>query len=244
MSDNNIGRIIAPYLERIQISLTDDHIDRLNALASAMLADPLYKSVSKILDLEEMALKHFLDSIAPMTFRLPVWKSRTIVDLGTGGGFPCLPLAVLLPESRFIAVDARQKSVEFVARMAEAVGLTNVSVKHSRIEDLGRDPLFREKADLVVCRALSSVRTLVEYAIPLVKTGGWTFFYKGPKLEEELSESVNAFLALEINEGDVEIYHLNDSELPFERNFVAIKKSRPVSDRYPRKCGIPASKPL
>ncbi len=239
-----IREFLFPCLEKIGVKLSDRQYEQLDALASAMLADPMYKSVSKIFDPQEMAMKHFLDSLAPLCFSLPQWKSKTIIDLGTGGGFPSLPLAVALPESQIIAVDSRQKSVDFVSRMAAAADLKNVVTCHARIEEIGRDPKFRERADLVVCRALSAVRTLVEYTMPLARTGGSALYYKGPKLDEELAESANAFNIFSIAVDNVEILRLAPPELPFARNFLLIRKTCPVSERYPRKCGLPLEKPL
>lgn len=239
-----ISDFIKPQLERLKIALTDVQLNQLDALAEAMLADPLYKSVSKIFEPEEMATKHFLDSLIPLCYNHPIWKSKKIMDLGTGGGFPCLPLAIALPEASITAVDGRQKSVDFVARMAKAIGLNNVTTIHSRIEDLGHEASHREKYDLLVCRALSSVRVLAEYTLPLTKNGGWSFYYKGPKLDEEIAEASNAFKTFEVNPDDIEIYRLLPPEVPFERNFIAIHKVKPIPAKYPRKAGTPLSKPL
>lgn len=244
MSSTSIKNFLFPCLENLGVKLSEHQYAQLDMLASAMLADPLYKSVSKIFDRQEMALKHFLDSLAPICFALPEWKAKKIIDLGTGAGFPALPLAVAFPESHIIAVDSRQKSVEFVARIAATVGLKNVVTCHSRIEDIGHDKKFRESADLVVCRALSSVRTLVEYTMPLTSTGGSNFYYKGPKLDEELAEAANAFSAFSIKSENVEVFRLAPPKLPFERNFLLIRKISPVPARYPRKCGLPTEKPL
>ena len=239
-----ISDFIKPYTDRLKIKLEDSQIEKLDCLAENMINDPLYKSVSKIFDVEEMAIKHFLDSLLPLCYSLPLWKSQKILDLGTGGGFPCLPLAIALPESRFTAVDGRQKSVDFVARMAKSIGLTNVETIHSRIEDLGQEEFHREKYDLVTCRALSSVRVLMEYTLPLTKNGGFSFYYKGPKLDEELSEASNAIKLLGVESENIEIYRLLPPEIPFERNFISILKTRSVAAKYPRKAGTPLSKPL
>ena len=169
-----ISDFIKSQINSLKIDLSDVQLNQIDLLAENMLKDPLYKSVSKIFELEEMAEKHFLDSLLPLCYNLPIWKSRNILDLGTGGGFPCLPLAIALPNSSFTAVDSRQKSVDFVLRMAESIGLKNVKTIHSRIEDLGQDSNHREKYDLVVCRALSAVRVLAEYTLPLTKNGGWS----------------------------------------------------------------------
>lgn len=244
MIESGISLIVQDYLKALGINAEKDKLSQLDFLVKTMLEDPLYPSVSKISEIGEIATKHILDSLAPLTFKLPLWKAGKIIDLGTGGGFPCLPLAVFLPEAEFVAVDARKKSVDFVARIAEKTGLKNVKVYHSRIEDLGRLSLFREKSDLVVCRALSAVRTLIEYMLPLVKNGGHALMYKGPKLDEELADSSGAFNAFAVSEEDLTLLRLAPPELPFERNFLVIHKTRIVSDKYPRKSGLPTSRPL
>lgn len=237
--------LMQPYLDGLGLKINKHQIDQLNALGNSMLADPLYPSVSKIFDPEEIALKHFLDSIAPLKFNLPCWeKAKTIIDLGTGGGFPALPLAVMLPHCKILGVDSRQKSVEFVARMANSIGLKNVGVKHSRIEELGRLPEFREKTDLVICRALSAVRTLLEYTLPLTRVGGYTLFYKGPKLDLELQEAEGAMKALAVTRQQLSFFQLDEPELPFSRGYLLVEKKQPVSDKYPRKNGQPSSSPL
>jgi 16S rRNA (guanine527-N7)-methyltransferase len=239
-----VSEFIKPYTDKLKINLDNAQFEKLDLLADNMINDPLYKSVSKIFDTEEMAIKHFLDSLLPLCYSLPVWKSEKVLDLGTGGGFPCLPLAIALPDSHFTAVDGRQKSVDFVARMAKSIGLKNVETIHSRIEDLGQDKAHREKYDLVTCRALSSVRVLMEYTLPLTQNGGWSFYYKGPKLDEELAEASNAIKILGAEPENIEIYRLLPPEIPFERNFISIHKTKSVAAKYPRKAGTPLSKPL
>ena len=244
MSDNSVIRVVEPYIEKLALPLNRQQLEQLQLLSVLMQQDPLYKSVSKISEPEEIAIKHFLDSLVPLGLAPEIWKAADIIDLGTGGGFPCLPLAVALPQSNFVAVDSRQKSVDFVARMAEKAGIKNVKVRHARIEDLGRDREFRERYDLVVCRALSAVRILVEYTLPLLKNGGQAFFYKGPKLEQEMLEAVKAFNVFGVAAPDIELLSLVPPEVPYERNFVRILKRHPVPAAYPRKAGLPASRPL
>ena len=239
-----ISDLIKPYINSLKIALTDKQLEQLDLLVDSMLKDALYKSVSKIFDIEEIAIKHILDSLLPLCYSLPIWKSKNILDLGTGGGFPCLPLAIALPDINFTAVDGRQKSVDFVARMVETIGLNNVKTVHSRIEDLGQNKEYREKYDLVLCRALSSVRVLLEYTLPLTVNNGWSFYYKGPKLDEEISEASNAFKVLGVDTENIEIFRLLPPEIPFERNFVSIHKTKTVAAKYPRRAGLPLSKPL
>ncbi len=244
LKDETIKTLLSGYLVDLNITLTGEQLQKLEALLDHMLLDPFYPSVSKIFAKEEIAQKHFLDSLAPLSFAFTDWRSSKFIDLGTGGGFPCLPLAIALPDCTFLAVDSRRKSVEFVARMADSIGLRNVSVMHSRIEEVGRNPDCREKYDVVVCRALSAVRTLVEYTLPIARTGGSVFFYKGPRLTEEMNESANAFKQFSIGRESISEYSLLPPLLPFERNYVRIEKNSSVPARFPRKSGLPASKPL
>lgn len=237
--------LMQPYLDALGIVLSQTQIEQFDLLGNSMLEDPLYPSVSKIFEPMDIALKHFLDSIAPLKFDIPCWKKpKKIIDLGTGGGFPALPLAIMLPDSKILAVDSRKKSVDFVERMAKAVGLKNVSVKHSRIEDLGRETEFREKTDLVVCRALSAVRTLLEYTLPLVKNMGYAFYYKGPKLDQEILEAGNAMQALFIGKKQISFYQLGEPQLPFSRGYLLVEKKRAIAEKYPRKNGLPSASPL
>ncbi|KAF1082197.1 MAG: 16S rRNA (guanine(527)-N(7))-methyltransferase [Candidatus Rifleibacterium amylolyticum] len=244
MSDNNVLKIIEPYVARLGLPINRQQLEQLQLLSELMQQDPLYKSVSKISDPEEVAVKHFLDSLAPLGLAADIWKVGTVLDLGTGGGFPCLPLAIALPQSSFVAVDSRQKSVDFVARMAEKAGIKNVQTRHARIEDLGREKSFRERHDLVVCRALSAVRILLEYTLPLLRNGGYAFFYKGPKLDQEMLEAAKAFSAFGVASSEIEVLSLMPPAVPYERNFVKILKRHPVPSAYPRKAGMPASRPL
>jgi 16S rRNA (guanine527-N7)-methyltransferase len=245
MTTPSLMSILQPHLERLQLSLSVKQAARLENLQQAMLQDPFYPSVSKISDPTEIAEKHFLDSLAPLHLPLPCWKpSRMILDLGTGAGFPALPLAVFFPDKQIIAVDSRAKAVDFVARMTAAVGLTNVKVIHARAEELGRERLFRGKSDLVVCRALSAIRVLVELTTPLLRSQGFALYYKGPKLDEELAEAAAAMTALRIDPGSVHVATVKPPLLPFERGYVLLTKTHPTPEIYPRRNGLPASKPL
>lgn len=234
-----------PWLEKLGLEISAPQQHQFSLLGCAMLEDPIYPSVSKIFSVEEIALKHFLDSIAPIIFSPPAFKnSSSVVDLGTGGGFPLLPLAIMFPDKKFLGVDSRQKSVDFVARMAEKTGLKNVSILHSRIEELGQNPVYREKSDLVICRALSALRTLLEYTLPLTKTGGYSFYYKGPRLEEELALAAGALKIFGVTDQDLKFFALEGEQMPFSRGYLQVFKRKPVSGKFPRKNGLPTTKPL
>lgn len=236
---------IQPYLAGLNLKLSETCLQGIEQLCQRMLADPLYSSVSKIKEPEDVALKHILDSLAPCGLSLPIWGSaKKILDLGTGGGFPSLPLAILFPEKKVWAVDSKGKAVDFVDRMKNQHHLTNVHPLLGRAEELGHLPDFREKFDLVVSRAVASVRILLEFCLPLARVGGSILLYKGPKLDEEMAEAANALKTLGVTPGDVQLRLIEPPVLPFSRGYVIIHKVRPVGSKYPRANGVPASQPL
>jgi len=219
---------------------------RFEALGEALLADPLYPSVSKIFEPAEIVSRHFLDALIPLALPLPCWEkgNGTILDLGTGGGFPALPLALRFPESTVFAVDAKGKSVEFVQRIGAQLGMKNLRTVLVRAEELGHQKAFRGAIDLVVCRAVASVRVLIEYCLPLVRVGGFVLLYKGPSLDEEMAESSGAFQKLLVGKSDWSLHRLDPPLIPFSRGFVLIGKKQPTPAAYPRRNGVPSSKPL
>ena len=240
-----ILRALPGFLSALGLTLTAQQIDKLEEICGRMRADPLYTSVSKIIDPAEIATKHFLDSLAPLGLGLEIWNGvQKMADIGTGGGFPAIPLSVMFPEAEVWAIDAKGKSVDFVHRIREDLELGNLIPRLARAEELGRDPEVRESFDLVVCRALASVRVLVEYCLPLVRVGGNVLLYKGPNLDIELGEARMAFLALDVRPEDIRVFTLKPPRLPFGRGYVTIAKSRPTLAAYPRRNGVPASKPL
>jgi 16S rRNA (guanine527-N7)-methyltransferase len=229
----------------LPIPFSPEQEDRLEQLGRAMVADPLYPSVSKIFSPEDIALKHFLDSLVPLSLPLPCWQSQgTILDLGTGGGFPSMPLAIALPGRTVIAVDSKGKSVDFVERMKTQCGLTNLMPRQGRAEELGQDPAFREDIDLVVCRAVAAVRILLELCLPLVKVGGHLLMYKGPKCDLELQEAQKALQVLGVSRKDCSVHQLEPPAIPFSRSFILIRKEQSTVPAYPRRNGIPNSTPL
>ncbi|RCK80632.1 MAG: rRNA small subunit 7-methylguanosine (m7G) methyltransferase GidB [Candidatus Ozemobacter sibiricus] len=256
------------WLDRLGLRLPPGVQERLEALCVAMTADPLYPSVSKISAPEEIATKHILDSLAPLALDLPCWdglreggspaaasgpvskerrpdrRRRRLVDLGTGGGFPALPLAIALPTVEVWAVDAKGKAIDFVTRLQAALGIDNLRPRLARAEELGREPGAREGFDLVVCRALASVRVLLEYCLPLTRVGGHVLMYKGPSLEAELAEAGKACQVLGVRQADLAVHVLRPPALPFERGYLLVAKQQPTPAAYPRRNGVPAARPL
>lgn len=189
----------------------------------------------------DVVLKHFVDSL---TCLRGGWLDgeHQVLDLGTGAGFPALPLALVRPDLQMIAVDATRKKAEFVSRAAAALGLTNVQALAARAETLGRDPAHRDRYDRVVTRAVAPLPVLAELALPLLRVGGLLVAQKGPLAPEELEAGTRA--AAEVGG---EVRHIDAFALPVTgdaRTLVVVGKTAVTPERYPRREGVPTRKPL
>jgi len=199
-------------------------------------------SLTAITEPEEFAALHLLDSLACVA--LPELESaKEVVDIGSGAGFPGLPLAALYPEKRFLLTDSLRKRTEFAAFAAMSLRLDNVDVIHTRAESAGRDPSLREHFDLALCRAVGKMPVIMEYTLPLVGVGGAACFYKTKTAVRELAESR---LARELLGGGADVRILEYAELLPGRKHVLylVKKERPTPKTYPRREGIPSKVPL
>ena len=190
-------------------------------------------------DPREAVDRNYLDCIAPLSRDFPAVK--TAVDVGSGAGFPGIPLSILLPDVHFTLLDALQKRVEFLQAVIDDLGL-NAAAVHLRAEDAARRPELRERFDLACARAVAPVNVLAEYLLPFVQPGGWMLAMKGPGLEEELREGATAVALLG---GAVErTVALPIPGRDWDHRAAWIRKVAPTPDRYPRRAGVPEKKPL
>jgi len=188
----------------------------------------------------EVAVKHFLDSLACVS--VLDFKNTYVVDVGTGAGFPGIPLKIFCPEMEVLLVDSVKKKVAFLEDLVERLGITGVSVRWDRAETMGVSGEFREKADIVVSRAVAPLNVLSELCLPLVRPGGHFLSMKGPGAGEELSAATRV---IEMLGGHLE--RTERIKLPMgndERTLVLIKKVGHTPKGYPRRPGMPAKKPL
>lgn len=189
---------------------------------------------------EEAVDRNYLDCIAPLKAGLPAGV-RTAIDVGSGAGFPGIPLSICLPEVRFVLLDALGKRVEFLKSVIDALGL-NAEAVHLRAEDGARRPEFREQFDLAVARAVASLNLLSEYLLPFVKPGGRMLAYKGPTLDAELADAGNALNALGGRFERAETVEIPGRD--WEHRLCWILKTQPTPARYPRRAGKPEKAPL
>ena len=165
-----------------------------------------------------------------------------LIDVGTGAGFPGIPLKIMYPKLQITLMDSLNKRLVFLQEVIGQLGLSGIRTVHGRAEDLGRDREYREQYDYCVSRAVANLSTLSEYCLPFVKTGGYFVSYKSGKSEEELKAAEYAFHVLSGKFCKAEVFTIPDTEM--ERSLIWIKKSAPMSHKYPRKAGIPSKEPL
>ena len=199
-------------------------------------------NLTTITEMEEFAKLHLLDSLACVG--LPELEgARSIIDVGSGSGFPGLPLAAMYPEKQFLLIDSLRKRSEFVQEAAKRLGLENIRVLHARAETAGQDAALRESFELALCRAVGKLPIILEYCLPFVKVGGACCFYKTISSEREIKESL---LARELLGGSAEVRVESYEELLPGRKHALyiIRKERHTPMAYPRREGIPEKVPL
>ncbi|MFV0518108.1 MAG: 16S rRNA (guanine(527)-N(7))-methyltransferase RsmG [Aminipila sp.] len=198
-------------------------------------------NLTAITDREEFIKKHYIDSILCYHFN-EVNKAVKIIDVGTGGGFPGIPLAIIFPEKKFVLMDSLKKRLNIIDDLTEKLGISNVTTLHGRAEDLGKSKEHREQYDLCISRAVANLATLSEYCLPFIKRGGNFLAYKGIKAEEEIKEANKAIFLLGGKIDREEKVSLPGYDL--EHTIIVIDKVQNTSIKYPRKAGTPAKEPL
>lgn len=188
---------------------------------------------------EEIILKHFIDS---MTIAKYIDKNVTLIDVGTGAGFPGIPLKIIREDVEITLLDSLNKRINFLNEVINQLGLTKIQTIHARVEELGQNKKYREKFDYATSRAVANLATLAEYLMPLVKLKGTCISMKGSNVEEEIQESKKSILVLGGEIEKIEKFQLPKSDI--DRNMIVIHKIKPTPQKYPRKPGTPAKDPI
>lgn len=228
-------------LESLKIPYDDEMLQKFEGYMELVLEWNEKVNLTSITDKKQFRRKHFIDSLTCYGSK-QIENAKTIIDVGTGAGFPGIPLAIVYPEKEFLLMDSLNKKIRIVAEMAENLGLLNVSVLHGRAEEIGQDKKYREKFDLCLSRAVANLSTLSEYCIPLVKVGGYFAAYKTKEAKEEIDASEKA---ISILGGSIEERKsFNSKEFDMEHQIIYIKKIDKTMSKYPRKAGTPGKEPL
>lgn len=196
-------------------------------------------NLTAIIEPQEVILKHFVDSI---TINKYLSGISNVMDIGTGAGFPGIPLKMIHPEIQFTLVDSLNKRILFLEDVCKKLNLNDIECLHARAEELAKDKKYRQVYEVVTSRAVARLSTLLEYMIPFVKIGGKCICMKGANIEEELQEANKAIEVLGGSIESVDRLLLPDSDM--ERNIIVIKKVKETPNTYPRKAGIPSKQPI
>lgn len=249
MEKNNSSRMtefLKKYADNLGFNLTEMQLHQFLIYYEALEEYNKVMNLTAVTGPEEVAVRHFLDSSAPL-FCLKTKESYSeigikILDIGTGAGFPGMPLAILLPDSKVTLADTLKKRTGFLEVVREKTGVDNVEILTGRAEDLAREEPLRESFDIVVSRAVAELPVLCEYCLPFVRKGGMFMAWKGPAAEEEKEKAENAIKILGGGKTEMQTYRLPETDAV--RYLIIIKKEEITPEKYPRRAGIPTKRPL
>lgn len=228
-------------LELLNIQLGEKQQDQFYHFYELLVEWNKVMNLTGITDYGEVNEKHFVDSLA-LARVIDLNQVKRIMDIGTGAGFPGIPLKIAFPHLEVVLLDSLQKRVNFLNEVIDELNLQGISALHGRAEDFARVPEYREQFDLCVSRAVANLAVLSEYCIPYVHIGGYFVSYKSGNIDEEVRQSGTSIRVLGGNLEAVEKFCLPLSEI--ERSFVKVFKESSTKNKYPRKAGVPGKNPI
>lgn len=243
MKQDFVDKMNRDLLE-LGISLSDRQLDQFYQYYQLLVDWNKVMNLTAITEMEQVISKHFIDS---MTLIKAVSnlneRKASIIDVGTGAGFPGIPLKIAFPQLQITLLDSLNKRIKFLNEVIEQLGLgESIIAVHGRAEDYGRNERYREQFDFCVSRAVANIATLSEYCIPFVKTGGYFVSYKSGKIDEELEKGKKAVTLLGGEIQNVVRFQLKAAEA--DRALVIIEKKEKTKGKFPRKAGLPSKEPI
>jgi len=228
-------------LEQLDIQLDDEQIRQFMGYYELLIEWNKVMNLTGITDFEEVIVKHFMDSLAVVRV-CDMKQVKRVIDIGTGAGFPGIPLKIAFPHLDIVLLDSLKKRISFLDAVVGELHLDCVTVIHGRAEDYANQKEYRECFDLSVSRAVANLSSLSEYCLPFVSLQGKFISYKSGKIEEELKASQKAIGILGGKVSSSIKFQLLDTDM--ERSFVVVEKVRSTPKKYPRKAGLPAKEPI
>ena len=226
-------------VDKLEITLSEIQLKQFYNYMNLLIEWNKKINLTAITEPNEIILKHFIDSL---TISKYISDGTRVVDVGTGAGFPGIPLKIYRQDIEITLLDSLQKRINFLDEVIRELNLEKIETIHSRVEDFGKDKKYREKFDIATSRAVANLATLSEYLLPLVKVWGKVISMKGSLIEEELELSKNAIKILGGKVEKVDEFNLPNSDI--SRNIILINKIKETPNKYPRKAGEPSKKPL
>ena len=225
--------------KKINIDITDEQLKKFYRYMDLLLEWNEKINLTAITETDEVILKHFIDSMTVFKYLV---ESKNIIDVGTGAGFPGIPIAIMNQNKNITLLDSLNKRINFLNEVCSELKINNIKTYHGRAEEFGHNKQHREKYDIAISRAVANMTTLVEYLIPFIKVGGRCICMKGNDIEEELEQAKFAIKELGGKIEKVERFNLPNSDM--ERNIIIITKIKETPNSYPRKAGMPSKMPL
>lgn len=239
MEIEEFSKLISSYGKEISIEFSNIQIERFYKYMNLLIEWNEKINLTAITEPKEIIIKHFIDSL---TVLKDIKGKNTLVDVGTGAGFPGIPLKIMDEEIKITLLDSLNKRINFLNEVINQLDLKNIETIHSRVEDAGKNKKYRERFDIATARAVANLVTLSEYMLPLVKVGGKSICMKGSEVSEELQNSKKAISILGGEIENIDNFQLPKSDMM--RNIVIIKKVKNTPNKYPRKPGTPSKEPI
>lgn len=236
-----MSQIFESKLKELGITLNNTQKQQFVKFYELLIEWNQVMNLTGITEYEEVNEKHFIDSLS-IVKAVDMDSVATVIDIGTGAGFPGIPLKIAFPYLKMVLLDSLNKRVQFLNTVIDTLELTDIETIHGRAEDFAKQTQYREQFDLCVSRAVANLATLSEYCIPYVKQEGMFIPYKSGEIEEELQNSKKAVHILGGEIEDVIKFQLPGTEIG--RSFVKIRKVQNTSKKYPRKAGLPGKEPI
>lgn len=228
-------------LNKLEIDLSEQQIQQFLDYYEMLIEKNKVMNLTAITEFEDVVEKHFLDSLS-LVQQVDLQQELQVLDLGTGAGFPGIPLKIAFPKLNIVLMDSLNKRINFLNEVIEALKLENIAAVHGRAEEMARKSEYREKFDLCVSRAVANLASLSEYCLPFVTQGGAFISYKSGEIEEEVTQSKKAVFLLGGKIESVKKFRLVETDA--ERSFVQIRKVKKTPKTYPRKAGTPSKNPI
>lgn len=236
-------QISKSFIDFVGIDLNSEQCQAFFEFMNLLIEKNKVMNLTAITDPDEIILKHFVDSsILVKFYGKDFFDGKFVIDVGTGAGFPGLPLAIICPKAKFVLSDTLGKRIEFIREVLLKLQLDNIELIKARAEDLGKDIKFRERFDLSVSRAVSNISVLSEYTLPLIKVGGRDFLFKMDDCDQELKDGDKSISTLG---GKFHVKHSYELiQIEPKRCILEIEKVKSTPKQFPRKAGTPSREPI
>ena len=236
-----MSQIFETKLSALGITLTEEQKQQFDKFYELLVEWNKVMNLTGITEYEEVNEKHFVDSLS-IVKAIDITKVKSVIDIGTGAGFPGIPLKIAFPHLKVVLLDSLNKRIKFLNTVIEELGLKDIKTIHGRAEDFAKQQEYREQFDLCVSRAVANLATLSEYCIPYVKKEGMFIPYKSGEIEDELEQSRKAVHVLGGKIKNTVKFQLPGTEIG--RSFIVINKTQSTQKKYPRKAGLPSKEPI